>query len=179
MSDLSVELFGIETKTVDVTSFGLTNVHAKSNNTNVRVHVNSDSEVIIDSLDINQTADITLLGDSNGAYRTKLIAVTVTPVQGMPTVTPVNVVASDMNAISLGNWPVDNDNALVDIKGLPQSSVVTGAHTYNGSVATPPTTIADENDVVTVTETEYATLRIEAPAGTATLGIQIRARVTY
>ena len=174
---LSVELFGIETKTVDVTSFGLTNVHAKSNNTNVRVHVNSDSEVIIDSLDINQTADITLLGENSNTPET--INVTVTPVQGMPTVTPVNVVASDMNAISLGNWPVDNNNALVDIKGLPQSSVVTGAHTYNGSVATPPTTIADENDVVTVTETEYATLRIEAPAGTATLGIQIRARVTY
>ena len=59
-------------------------------------------DVLVESLNFPETATITLamMPETNSTMDVEVTAAT-----GMPVITPVSVVATDMAAISLGNWP--------------------------------------------------------------------------
>ena len=160
--DIEVTLEGIDNQNVDLTGM-TTDIHVKSSNPNVHVIINSNTQINISSHNYPETALVSVL-DSQGTI--KLISVEVSA----PTVTPPTLTVTselsiaDMNAVSLGSWPVDSDTALVDIKGFPVGTVV-------GSAVSTST-----GEVFTFNKTQFESLVINTVDGTQSFSIQMRAR---
>jgi len=176
----TVTLDGVAEASVTL-SAEMTNVHARSLDSRVRVHVNSDAELLVSShaYDPAETiiSTIMLLGDG-GATDTITVNVTA-PTVTAPTLTTDNLstVVADIDSFKLGDataWPTDND-ALVDLK-FPAGTQITGAHTV-GEAASTDTTITLALEIITCTKAQFANLTINAPGDSASaLSYQIRAR---
>ena len=134
-----------------------TDIHVKSSNPNVHVVVNSNTQINISNHNYPETALVSVL-DSEGTI--KLISVEVSA----PTVTPPTVTVTselsiaDMNAVSLGSWPVDSDT-VIGYQRIP------GGH--GGWVSS----INITGEVFTFNKTQFESLVINTVDGTQSFSI--------